>query len=144
VSPRKCDFKGCDRLAEAKQLCAGHYKQQQCGRKLVPLRQYDTNPVVFLDRVNTLAGWAREFGLPYLTLYERVRELGWSIERALTTPVRVYGYPLVWRWKRRPVGNPRMGQRCRVLSRGGLNSVLVEFADGYRVLTSRHAVRRAP
>lgn len=35
----------------------------------------------------------------------------------------------------------RKGHRCRVLVRGGMNSVLVQFSDGYRVVTSRHAVR---
>jgi len=36
----------------------------------------------------------------------------------------------------------RKGERCRVLVRGRMNSVLVEFADGYRVVTSRNYVRR--
>lgn len=38
----------------------------------------------------------------------------------------------------------RKGQRCRVLARGKKNSILVEFEDGYRVITSRYAVRRLP
>ena len=37
----------------------------------------------------------------------------------------------------------RKGQRCRVLVRGAKNSVLVEFEDGFTVVTSRYAVRRA-
>ena len=36
----------------------------------------------------------------------------------------------------------RKGEPCRVLVRGALNSVLVEFGDGTRVVTSRWAVRR--
>jgi hypothetical protein len=36
----------------------------------------------------------------------------------------------------------RKGEPCRVLARGRMNSVLVEFADGFRVLTSRYVVRR--
>jgi hypothetical protein len=48
---------------------------------------------------------------------------------------------MVWWWRSR-LGE-RKGQRCRVLARGALNSVLVEFPDGYRVVTSRYAVRRA-
>jgi hypothetical protein len=47
----------------------------------------------------------------------------------------------MWRWRKR-LGE-RYGQRCRILARGSKNSVLVEFEDGYRVLTSRWAVRRA-
>lgn len=38
----------------------------------------------------------------------------------------------------------RYGQHCRVLVRGGRNSVLVEFDDGYRVVTSRNYIRRLP
>ena len=48
-------------------------------------------------------------------------------------------YPLVWFWRARLP--ERKGQRCRVLVRGKLNSILVEFADGLRVVTSRYAVR---
>ena len=49
--------------------------------------------------------------------------------------------PCVWHWRSRLP--ERKGQRCRVLVRGALNSVLVEFEDGQRVVTSRYAVRRA-
>jgi hypothetical protein len=37
----------------------------------------------------------------------------------------------------------RKGQPCEVLSRGRMNTVVVRFADGYRMATSRYAVRRA-
>lgn len=47
----------------------------------------------------------------------------------------------VWHWRSRLP--ERKGERCRVLVRGRMNSVLVEFADGLRVVTSRYAVRRA-
>lgn len=49
----------------------------------------------------------------------------------------------VWFWRTnfmRPID--RKGQRCRVLIRGAKNSVLVEFEDGSKVVTSRYAVRR--
>ena len=45
-----------------------------------------------------------------------------------------------WRWK--SILGERFGQPCRVVCTGKLNSALVEFADGYRVVTSRYAVRR--
>jgi len=46
----------------------------------------------------------------------------------------------VWFWKARlPL---RKGTSCRVLARGRKNSVLVEFEDGYKVITSRNTVRR--
>lgn len=36
----------------------------------------------------------------------------------------------------------RHGQPCRVLATGRMNSALVEFEDGYKVITSRYAVRK--
>jgi hypothetical protein len=53
-------------------------------------------------------------------------------------------YDHVWYWHPKPWRPiPRKGQRCRVLVRSRrMGSVLVEFADGFRVITSRHAVRR--
>jgi len=45
-----------------------------------------------------------------------------------------------WFWKKK-LGE-RNRQPCRVLARGKMNSILVEFEDGYRVITSRYAVRR--
>jgi hypothetical protein len=46
----------------------------------------------------------------------------------------------VWYWKSRLP--ERKGQLCRVVARGKLNSVWVEFEDGFRVVTSRYAVRK--
>ena len=45
----------------------------------------------------------------------------------------------VWHWRKRLP--ERKGQACRVLVRGKMNSVLVEFLDGKRYVTSRYAVR---
>lgn len=58
----------------------------------------------------------------------------------------------IWQWHKRPVRFDgqrfiplnRKGQRCRVVARGALNSILVEFEDGWRCITSRYAVREAP
>ena len=47
----------------------------------------------------------------------------------------------VWFWRSRLP--ERKGQRCRVLARGAMNSVLVEFEDGTKTVTSRYAVREA-
>ena len=49
--------------------------------------------------------------------------------------------PYVWFW-RKYLGE-RKNQRCSVLARGRMNSILVEFGDGFRVITSRFAVRLA-
>ena len=50
----------------------------------------------------------------------------------------------VWYWHPKP-WRPidRKGQRCRVLVRGKMNSIAVEFEDGFKTITSRYAVRRA-
>ena len=45
-------------------------------------------------------------------------------------------FPYIYRWDRQD----RKGQPCRVLARGKMNSCLVEFPDGYRMVTSRLAI----
>lgn len=48
-------------------------------------------------------------------------------------------------WKKRTSGyfdRDRKGEKCRILARGTKNSVLLEFEDGYKVVTSRHGLRR--
>lgn len=47
----------------------------------------------------------------------------------------------VWFWRTRLP--ERKGQRCRVVARGSMNSVMVEFEDGTKTITSRYAVRKA-
>ena len=49
-------------------------------------------------------------------------------------------FPYVWYWRR--WFPERKGQRCRVVARGAMGGILVEFEDGFRVMTSRWAVRR--
>jgi hypothetical protein len=46
----------------------------------------------------------------------------------------------IYRWDRQG----RKGQRCVVLARGTMNSCLVKFEDGYTMVTSRNALKRAP
>ena len=36
----------------------------------------------------------------------------------------------------------RKGQACRVICRGKMNSALVEFEDGFKMVTSRNALRK--
>lgn len=48
----------------------------------------------------------------------------------------------IWHWRSRLP--ERKGQACRVLARGKMNSILVEFADGWKAVTSRYAVRKHP
>jgi hypothetical protein len=70
-------------------------------------------------------------------------------------------YPYIWSWRWRTIdqqwvhgvrhtvkapwfgdGVDRTSQPCRVVARGTMNSALVEFADGYRVVTSRGGLRK--
>ena len=46
----------------------------------------------------------------------------------------------LWFWK--AILGERKGQSCRVICTGKLTSALVEFGDGFRVVTSRYAVRK--
>ncbi len=47
--------------------------------------------------------------------------------------------PYIYRWNRQG----RKGQLCELLARGKMNSVCVRFADGYTMITSGNALRRA-
>ena len=47
--------------------------------------------------------------------------------------------PYVYRWDRQG----RKGQLCRVTARGKKKSIRVEFADGYVMVSSGYAIRRA-
>jgi hypothetical protein len=49
-------------------------------------------------------------------------------------------FPYFWRVRTRLPD--RYGQPCKVLARGRLNSCLVEFQDGFRVVTSRNYLRK--
>ena len=49
-------------------------------------------------------------------------------------------YPYYWRVKTRLPD--RHKTYCRVLVRSKMNSALVEFEDGYRVVTSRNYLRK--
>jgi len=46
----------------------------------------------------------------------------------------------IWFWKKWLP--ERKGQKCRILVTGTMNSVLLEFEDGYKVVTIRYGVRR--
>ena len=49
-------------------------------------------------------------------------------------------FPFICDWNR----CGRNGQRCKVTARGKMNSIRVEFEDGFVMITSRHAVRKNP
>lgn len=45
----------------------------------------------------------------------------------------------IYRWNR----CDRKGQRCKVTARGTMNSCRVEFEDGFVMVTSRNALKKA-
>lgn len=49
------------------------------------------------------------------------------------------GFVYVYRWCR--LG--RKGHRCKVTARGKMNSCRIEFEDGFVMITSRNAIRKA-
>jgi hypothetical protein len=53
----------------------------------------------------------------------------------VTEPAQRY----IYRWNRQG----RKGQICTVLARGKMNSICVKFEDGYTMVTSGNAIRRA-
>ena len=51
-------------------------------------------------------------------------------------------YPYFYAWKNNAKRAEFYRRRCRVLARGTMNSVMIEFEDGERTITSRFAVRK--
>jgi hypothetical protein len=52
-------------------------------------------------------------------------------------------FPYLYVWKANAMRTlDRKGQRCRIMSRGRMNSVQVEFQDGFRAIVSGRALRR--
>ena len=47
-----------------------------------------------------------------------------------------------WRWKN--LLGERHGHLCRILTRGRNGNILVEFEDGYKVVTLRYALLKRP
>lgn len=57
--------------------------------------------------------------------------------------VHIHQLPYLYVWGNNPVRVQYRGQRCRVVVRGRMNTCLLEFEDGRRLVTSRNAIRRA-
>lgn len=53
-------------------------------------RTKGNNFVTYNGETKTIAGWAEKLNLPYYTLYQRLENLGWSVERAFTEKVGAY------------------------------------------------------
>lgn len=69
----------------------GNYAPENC--RWIPLGEQALNRsntivITFRGRTQPLVVWSEETGIPYPTLFARLRYRGWSVERALTTPVK--------------------------------------------------------
>ncbi|QTA83887.1 Uncharacterized protein dnl_63110 [Desulfonema limicola] len=51
-------------------------------------------------------------------------------------------YPLYYAWKNNPKRKTMYKRRCRVLTRGKKNSVLIEFENGQKEIVSLNSVRK--
>ena len=67
------------------------YSPENCRWALPPqqARNKSTNVnLTFKGKTQCLVDWAEELGIKPITLHARIRQYGWSVERALTTPVK--------------------------------------------------------
>ena len=65
----------------------------------------------------------------------------------MTNASEHYPYRWAWGYGQRVWDLPdervnRKGRPCRVVCRGGMNSALIEFEDGHRMVASRNGLRR--
>lgn len=77
---------------------------------------------------------------PRAASYERYMSIGYKVGGPRLSPQKPAPVDYLYRWDRQG----RKGQRCRVTARGKFNSIRVEFEDGYAMITSGNAIRRAP
>ena len=47
-----------------------------------------------------------------------------------------------YEWKNNPKRERMYGKKCRVIAHGKMASVLIEFEDGQKEITSRRALRK--
>lgn len=68
----------------------GHYEPTNCRwetRAQQAINQRSNRLETYMGETKPLAEWARYVGLPYKTVHNRLNRCGWSLERALTTPI---------------------------------------------------------
>ena len=78
-------------------------------------------------------------GLPYVVPLAR----RWSGQgQASQATSDLNDYPYYYAWGNNAVRAAFKGRRCRVVARGAMNSCLLEFENGERLVTSCNALRR--
>ena len=56
--------------------------------------------------------------------------------------VMKYQYPYVYAWGNNEKRSRLIGQKCRIISKGKLNSIFVEFEDRQKEIISGNAIRK--
>ena len=51
-------------------------------------------------------------------------------------------FPYYYAWGNNQKRKVMWGRRCKIVSRGSMNSICIEFIDGAREIVSRNSVRR--
>ncbi len=80
----------------------GDYNPENCTwipPKEQPRNRRDTIHVLYQAQERSLAEWSEILGIPYKTLWHRLRTAGWPVKRAFETPVNDYLEQISYRGK---------------------------------------------
>lgn len=77
---------------EARKKMSGKELSEEHKNKISKALSGENSPhsrmVTFEGRTQNITAWSKELNIPYNTLWNRLNNPNWSIEKALTTPVR--------------------------------------------------------
>lgn len=82
-----------DNLTIERKDVNGNYCPENCCWIPIGDQALNTRANVYLEyngESKPIAQWAKEYGINYQVFHNRVRNLGWNMERALHEPVRQY------------------------------------------------------